>query len=37
LLLFTIYSNLHKFPVGSPAINQNAKKHVHWPVQLLVL
>jgi len=26
LVLFTTYSNLPKFPVWSPAINQNAKK-----------
>jgi len=26
LVLFTIYSNLPKFPVWSPAINENAQK-----------
>ena len=36
LVLLTSYSNLPKIPSGAPIIKQYTKKHVRWPVQLLV-
>ena len=36
LVLFTSYSNSHKFPIWSPALNQYIKKLVFWLVQILL-
>ena len=37
LVVFTVYSNLSKFPVCRPALNQNTKKARALTVQFLVL